>query len=339
MIATTLTPATLADYPVIQNMARFYLYELSRTCGKGSNEWAIPSDGLYECDDFKKYFEEEDREAYVIKIANELAGFALLDKEVKSTTSEWNMGEFFVLARFQRAGVAQKVAHQIWVSHPGIWEVSVIPDNTPALHFWRKVIADYTNHNYTEEVKDVDYDNYQPKRVILTFDAKNKVTHVDRAISTRLAVARDISAIVNLSHQKRLDYEKAQPQFWKYAGPAAEELQSKWFNALLSHKDYIILTASAEDKIIGFFIGRLITTPEVYDPGGLTLIIDDFCVETEDLWDSVGAKLIEEIKLLTKKKGAAQILVVTGDHDGAKYSFLKNIGLTVASRWYVGGVE
>ena len=46
--------ATLADYPTIQNMARFYVYDLSRECGLISEDWAIPSDGLYESFDFRR---------------------------------------------------------------------------------------------------------------------------------------------------------------------------------------------------------------------------------------------------------------------------------------------
>lgn len=45
--------ATLDDYPTIQNIARFYVYELSRDCGFISDDWALPSDGLYESFDLK----------------------------------------------------------------------------------------------------------------------------------------------------------------------------------------------------------------------------------------------------------------------------------------------
>lgn len=56
--------ATLNDYPRIQNMARLYVYELSRECGSISSDWAMPEDGLYESFDFKNYFEESSRKAY-----------------------------------------------------------------------------------------------------------------------------------------------------------------------------------------------------------------------------------------------------------------------------------
>ncbi len=61
----TLIPVTLADYPTVQNMARFYVYEMSRECGLNSIDWACPADGLYECFDFKHYFVDPDRKAFL----------------------------------------------------------------------------------------------------------------------------------------------------------------------------------------------------------------------------------------------------------------------------------
>ena len=69
--------ATMNDYPVIQNMARFYVYDMSRYCGFISDDWQIPADGLYESFDFKEYFELEDRKAFMLKVGDELSGFVL----------------------------------------------------------------------------------------------------------------------------------------------------------------------------------------------------------------------------------------------------------------------
>jgi hypothetical protein len=140
-----------------------------------------------------------------------------------------------------------------------------------------------------------------------------------------------------MSKAKRLDYEKAQPKFWSYAGPKAEIEQAKWFAELIKRDDHIALTATDNSKkIIGFIIGRLIPASEVYNPGGMTLMIDDFCVESEDLWETVGKKLIEVIKADLKAVEATQILIVCGSHDKAKKQLLKNMELSVASEWYVG---
>jgi len=165
-------PATLADYPTIQNMARFYVYDLSRECGLISEDWAIPSDGLYESSDFKNYFEEATRKAWLVKVADELTGFVLLNQAGTSPETKWNMGEFFILAKFQGQGIGRKVAHQIWTLHPGHWEVSVIPENKSALNFWRKTISAYTGDCYREEIKTIGYDQHQPNRIIFSFDSR-----------------------------------------------------------------------------------------------------------------------------------------------------------------------
>jgi len=164
-------PATLDDYPTIQNMARFYLYDMTRYCATISDEWNMPADGLYECLDFKSYFTDPTRKAFFVKVGEALAGFVLLDKKGTSKDTTWNMGEFFIIAQFQEKGISQRVAHEIWKMHPGSWEVSVIPENIKALGFWRKGIARFTHDEYIEEIKKIDYDKDQPNRYIFTFMA------------------------------------------------------------------------------------------------------------------------------------------------------------------------
>lgn len=90
----------------------------------------------------------------------------------------------------------------------------------------------------------------------------------------RLANIDDIMHMVALSYIKRRNYEKAQPQFWQYAGPKAENIQAEYFKELLSRDDHIILVASSSNlNINGFIIGKLMQALEVYNPGGLTFIV------------------------------------------------------------------
>lgn len=177
--------------------------------------------------------------------------------------------------------------------------------------------------------------------------------------AVRTSQLSDIDAMVLLSKAKRMLYEKAQPQFWRYAGEEGDKAQGEWFKELLEDKNYVMLTAETRAshpefisgspemlkqvqhdnyKTLGFIIGKLMPAPEVYNPGGLTLIIDDFCVSCENLWQSVGAKLIEEIKAVAKDKGATQTLVVCGAADLPKRKFLSEQNLQVASEWFVGGI-
>jgi hypothetical protein len=147
----------------------------------------------------------------------------------------------------------------------------------------------------------------------------------------------DINAINKLSYQKRRNHERAQPQFWKWAGESGEKAQIDWFLDLLKCNKHICLSAKFSGKIVGFIIGKTISAPEVYSPDGLTLMIDDFCVENDE-WEIIGNVLIDKIKLQAKDKGVSQILVVCGSHDVQKKLFLKKINLSIASEWFVGNV-
>jgi len=332
--------ATLDDYPCIQNMARFYVYDLSRECGSISSDWAMPEDGLYESFDFKNYFEEQSRKAYLVKVYDEIAGFVLLNQATESSANTWNMGEFFIIAKFQGQGIAYQVAKEIWNMHPSKCEVSVIPNNKSALNFWGKSISEFTSGTFNKQIKEVTYDEHCPRRIIFEFDTQNRIhQNIVPKFAVRTSQLSDISAMVSLSKAKRMLYEKAQPQFWRYAGEEGDNTQRRWFKELLEDKNYVMFTAeNGTQGILGFVIGKLMPAPEVYNPGGLTLMIDDFCVKSENLWQSVGARLIEETKAAAKSRGATQILVVWGAHDHPKRKFLSEQNLSIASEWFVGGI-
>lgn len=174
-------PATIEDYPTIQNMARFYVYDMSRECGPHYPGWECPENGLFECDDLKSYFEDPTRKAYLIKINGERAGFVLIN-HLDILPSEFNMGEFFVLAKFQRKGIATQVARKVFDLHRGTWSVGAIPMNKRALSFWRQVIGDYTCGVYKEreypieELITPEHPDPYPM-IIMTFDSRHE-SHV-----------------------------------------------------------------------------------------------------------------------------------------------------------------
>lgn len=165
-------PANVSDYLIIQNMARFYVYDMARTCGLSSPDWAMPDNGLYESFDCRNYFEDKDRKGFLVKVNAELAGFVLLNKVGTSEKLDWNMGEFFIISRFQRQSIGSKMAKEIWDMHPGYWEVSVIPENAPAISFWKNAITEYTNDNFIEMIKEVSYSaDIKENRIIFNFVA------------------------------------------------------------------------------------------------------------------------------------------------------------------------
>ena len=147
----------------------------------------------------------------------------------------------------------------------------------------------------------------------------------------------DIEEMNRLSRDKRKDYEKEHNMFWRWAGESGEKIQREWFKELLVSDDYICLTAKQVDQVMGFIIGKIISAPEVYDPGGLTLLIDDFCV-INNKWQTIGAALVMQMKLIAKPRGVEQLIVVSGHHDNDKKRFLKKMNLACASEWFVGNL-
>ncbi|AHE65830.1 hypothetical protein [Legionella oakridgensis] len=95
-----------------------------------------------------------------------MAGFALLNQKGLYPDTAWNMGEFFITARFQGKDLGYLAASELWKMHPELWEVSMIPENKQALVFWRKTISSVTVGNYQEEIKTINYDPHQPHWVL-----------------------------------------------------------------------------------------------------------------------------------------------------------------------------
>jgi predicted acetyltransferase len=165
-----LVSASKEDQSIVQNLARFYVYELSRYCGFLPH-WETPEDGLYECFDLGHYWNEKDRYPYLIRVDGELAGFALINKIGTSSEVDWNLGEFFVVAKFQMHGIGRLVAEKIFHQFPGVWELAQMPQNTRAIEFWEKVVDRYTKGDFESGVKQV-LEPFPHPMVILKFSSK-----------------------------------------------------------------------------------------------------------------------------------------------------------------------
>src|SRR4051794_11746834 len=109
----------------------------------------------------------------------------------------------------------------------------------------------------------------------------------------RKAGSADIARMVELSEQKRLQYQAYQPRFWRKA-PDSREKQLLHFERIVAADRTIALVHEWDGGIDGFVIATLLDAPPVYDPGGLTSLIDDFVV-ADEAWEIVGAALLEAV--------------------------------------------
>ena len=336
-----LIPADITHYECIQNLARFYVYDMSNQCGQTLSGWECPENGLFECVDLKKYLTKSEYRSYLIQVNQELAGFAFVGPAEVCPDCHWNIEEFFILGKFQRSGLGKQVAFDLFKRFSGRWSVGAIAENTRAINFWRTIICEYTYGDHDERYKSSadlikpGYPDPYPM-LIFTFDTDAHILTSTETI--RAPLADDVASMVALSEVKRRDYEKAQPKFWKYA-QGANHVQTEWFFSLLNNKSYLIQVAEKDGAVVGFIIGRLLDAPKVYAPGGLTLEVDDYCVIAPNLWWSVGKMLLERLQEQAKSRGAVQSVVVCGQHDEVKRRFLKCFGLSVATEWHVGAIR
>lgn len=153
-------------------------------------------------------------------------------------------------------------------------------------------------------------------------------------MEVRAAAPADVDALVALSAAKRAAYARLQPTFWRPAR-GADDAQRAWFRALVTRPDTLVLVATEHGTVRGFVIGKVHPAPPVYDPGGLTVTVDDFCVEA-DAWPAVGGRLLGELRERAAARGAVQVVVVCGAHDREKTALMLAAGLSPASTWYVG---
>lgn len=160
----TLNPATFADYPTIQNVGRFYVYDMSEYLGFEEG-WDFPEDGLYECIDFKKYWEQKNSFPFIVRYENEIAGFVIVDKKGSSPEIDFNMAQFHIIRKFKNKGVGRYVANQCFQMFSGIWEVMVMPRNEGAYRFWRSVIRDFCEGDFVEYTREIAHFNNSKKNI------------------------------------------------------------------------------------------------------------------------------------------------------------------------------
>ena len=144
----------------------------------------------------------------------------------------------------------------------------------------------------------------------------------------RQATESDIPRIVELSQQKRLEYARYQPVFWRPAADA-EQRQLGFFRLLQQERDNILLVSEGTNEALDGFIIALprttlpMTDPALRVPHGLH--IDDYTVEHPELWDTVGRDLLAAaIKTHQDRIGTAPVInVLSGTHDRAKRKLLE----------------
>jgi len=136
---------------ILENLLQLYVHDFSEF-----EEIYPGADGRYAYPYLAHYWEDPGRYPFLIRVDNNLAGFALLRLDSDPVTGQQAMdvAEFFVLRTYRRHGVGARAARKLWDLFPGQWHVRVLNSNEAAYHFWKTIIGEYTNSRFSESVTD-----------------------------------------------------------------------------------------------------------------------------------------------------------------------------------------
>ena len=68
--------------------------------------------------------------------------------EIPERKPDFCLAEFFVTPRYRRMGVGREAAFMVFDRHRGKWQFQRHPRNLPSVHFWNRVVAEYTHGHY-----------------------------------------------------------------------------------------------------------------------------------------------------------------------------------------------
>ena len=122
---------------IFDKLVQDYEDEFSSITGKKKNQ-----DGKYSVDvdwhtpNFGYYWKED----------SSIVGFSL----VESIDGYFEIVDLYVIPAYRRKMIGKNMAFSVFNKHPGPWLVRQILGSESATKFWKRVVGDYTNGNYTE---------------------------------------------------------------------------------------------------------------------------------------------------------------------------------------------
>ena len=152
-MTVTVKKASRNRLPVFERLTQLYLYDFSEIEG-----FDVDQTGLFRHAPLrlKTYWTESDRFPFLIYVDRKIAGFVLVNAYtcLEENAGGKSIAEFFIMRKYRRQGIGKRAAFSVFDRFPGKWEVRQIRSNLDGLRFWKDVIAEYTNNQFSEAVLD-----------------------------------------------------------------------------------------------------------------------------------------------------------------------------------------
>lgn len=129
---------------IVANLARYYIYDFSPYIHAQSEWYRCQASGNFNSG-MGHYFKDPASTVFLVRVDGEWAGFAMVRALKGDAEVDFNLAEFFITRPLRGKGIGRYVAHRLFDRFAGRWDVHVLPANEPAVLFWEKVIAEYTD--------------------------------------------------------------------------------------------------------------------------------------------------------------------------------------------------
>ena len=153
---------TVNESSILRQLLELYCYDFSEYLNTD-----VDPDGHYHYKYLDLYWKESGRHAFFIEVDQKLAGFILINQDLKLAKEGYCISEFFILKKYRKKGIGTKSAHFAFDQFIGPWEVSVITSNKPATLFWQKAVDLFTRGKFKSETGM--YNNRE--KLFLTFNS------------------------------------------------------------------------------------------------------------------------------------------------------------------------
>ncbi|MHA6534343.1 GNAT family N-acetyltransferase [Paenibacillus sp. BAC0078] len=147
----------------LHNLYQFYHYDFSQFTAEDMND-----NGKYDIN--LEYFWQDPRwNPFFIVHDEKIVGFLIVLFENYDVDPDPThvIYDFMILKKYRRNGFGREAAIQAFNLYKANWIVVQMSSNEPAIHFWRKVIAEYTNNAFTETYRN------ETRKYVQSFSTKN----------------------------------------------------------------------------------------------------------------------------------------------------------------------
>jgi len=147
------------DRQYIQTAFADYLDDLTRvSMNTGMFPAFTASDGEFgdrQPEMMARWFADDSSHPLVILRNEQPVGFALVSRPMmkRTASADHRLAEFFVAKAARRLGIGRDAAELIFNRFSGVWEITEMMRNQPAVAFWRDVVGGYTNGDFRESIK------------------------------------------------------------------------------------------------------------------------------------------------------------------------------------------